>query len=92
MLIIASTSVGLSSGDFKAPITGGHYCSITLTLIVPPRGHWIIIFLATRAGRGCGGKEWQVARVREEQQPPAGESSPPCTSRVSGEVMSEGCT
>lgn len=30
-------SMGLSSGDFKVPITGRHYCSITLTLIVP---HW----------------------------------------------------
>lgn len=38
MLIIARcTSVGLSSGDVKVLITDEHYCSITLTLIVP---HW----------------------------------------------------
>jgi hypothetical protein len=39
MLIITHrTPVSLSSGDFNVPITGGHYCPITLTLIAPHCG------------------------------------------------------
>lgn len=73
------TSVGLSSGDFKVPTTGRHYCSITLTLIVPRWGARSLSSLlpALREAGQQASSRWPV--VGEEEQPQGLGERYPCT-------------
>lgn len=82
-------SMGLSSGDFKVPITGRHYCSITLTLIVPHWGAGSLSSLLpglTEAGDGESGTRSGSGKSSSHPL----ERSLLAPSRLSGKVTSEG--